>query len=87
MGLVLAVVIFTLLRRTVTHFDGPTVFSQTVKHMELKKSKFYVYWSISFLIVVAVAFTPKYWVPLLSQNVSITPGIHFHTFCSYPTLV
>ncbi|MEO0899253.1 MAG: hypothetical protein AAFY71_22770 [Bacteroidota bacterium] len=48
--------------------------------MGTRNRKFYLYWSISFLVVVAVAFAPKYWLLIFSEGVTISNEIHWHAF-------
>ena len=46
----------------------------------MKKSRFYIKWGISFFVIIAIAFAPKYWIPLFRGEFDIPTDIHWHAF-------
>lgn len=48
--------------------------------MSNRKPTFYLYWSIGFLLITAIAFAPRYWLVLLKEGVEISSAIHWHAF-------
>lgn len=48
----------------------------------IAKNRFYIYWAISFLLIVAIAFAPRYWIPLFTGALDVSQIIHLHTIFS-----
>ncbi|MEM7658152.1 MAG: hypothetical protein AAF399_18645 [Bacteroidota bacterium] len=44
----------------------------------MKRHPFYLRWAGAFLLLVAVAFAPKYWLPLTMGQFDMPPDIHWH---------
>jgi len=44
----------------------------------MKKNTFYLYWAGIFLLLTAVAFAPRYWIPMLNGSLDVSSAIHWH---------
>lgn len=49
-------------------------------HKKIHSRKFYFYWSISFLLIIVIAFAPRYWIPIVKGQSGISKIIHWHAF-------
>lgn len=42
------------------------------------RSRYFLFWGLSFVLVIAIAFAPRYWIPVFEPEVEISQVIHFH---------
>lgn len=46
------------------------------------KHRFYFFWALVFILIVALGFAPRYWIPLLRGELDVSSAVHLHAIFS-----